>query len=144
MRGRNTNRGQLVRVRKARRTSDESRPRKHHRSHRSAREHDDEAAAARRPVKAIEYHAHRSVSPDPAIVHPNQLVVYRSRAELFMSFVTKGPESEKGCSINKALKRYHRERGDHGANKTEEEKELWKSLRLKRNERGEVVLLLGE
>ena len=69
--------------------------------------------------------------------------MYRSQAELFLSFVTKGPESESGCSINKALKRYHRERGEHGADKTEAEKELWKSLRLRRNERGEVVLLMG-
>ena len=144
MRGRNTNRGQLVRVRKVRRTSDESRPRKHHRTHRSGREHEEATERPRRPVKAIEYHPHhRSQSPGAAATN-SQMVVYRSRAEMFLSFVTKGPESGSGCSINKALKRYHRERGDHGADKTEEEKELWKSLRLKRNERGEVVLLLGD
>ena len=149
MRGRNANRGQLVRVRKVRRTSDESRPRKHHRAHRSSREHDEPPARPRRAVKAIEYH--RSLSPDGSTgaaaglpPPPQQLVVYRSRAEMFLSFVNKGPDSETGCSINKALKRYHRERGEHGADKTEEEKQLWKSLRLKRNEHGEVVLLLGD
>jgi cell growth-regulating nucleolar protein len=58
-----------------------------------------------------------------------------------MSFVTKGPESERGCSINKVLKRYHRDLQLNGReDKAEEEKELWKSLRLRRNERGEVVV----
>lgn len=72
------------------------------------------------------------------------------RSSLFLSFVTKGPDSEKGCSVNKALKRWHREiaaaAGDAGAEideKEVEEKELWKGLRLKRNERGEVVVFVG-
>jgi len=58
--------------------------------------------------------------------------------------VTKGPESETGCSMNKALKRYHREREEQnlGLGKAEEEKELWKSLRLKKNERGEIVVII--
>ena len=126
----------LMKIRKVRRTSDESRPRKHHRPHHYS--HDDHHAdRPKRTVKAIEY-------PSQIIEDPNQqLVLYRTRAELFMSFVTKGPESETGCSINKALKRYHRERGEQGLSlgKVEEEKELWKSLRLRRNERGEIVLL---
>lgn len=44
--------------------------------------------------------------------------------------------------MNKALKRYHRERREQGSAlpKAEEEKELWRSLRLKKNERGEVVV----
>ncbi|PHH65616.1 hypothetical protein CDD82_1657 [Ophiocordyceps australis] len=71
-----------------------------------------------------------------------QIVVYKPRADAFLSFVTKGPESERGCSMNKALKRYHRERqaADGGTAKTKEEKELWKDLRLRRNDRGEIVL----
>lgn len=70
------------------------------------------------------------------------LVVYKPRAEHFLSFVNKGPESARGCSLNKALKRYHRERSASGTslNKLMEEKELFKSLRMKRNERGEIVL----
>ncbi|KAK1755128.1 hypothetical protein QBC47DRAFT_402474 [Echria macrotheca] len=73
---------------------------------------------------------------------PGQLVVYKPRAEHFLSFVNKGPESERGCSINKALKRYHRERSESGESlsKLMEEKELWRSLRMKKNERGEIVL----
>jgi len=78
------------------------------------------------------------------------------RASLFLSLITKGPESERGCSINKVLKRYHRERdiraeGEHreGRDGRDSEgrdggggpsKELWKGLRLRRNSRGEVVL----
>ena len=135
-RGRAAN-GQLVKVRKVRRSSDESRPRKHHRSHKHKEPEDSERS--RRPMKAIEYH--RTTSPNAN--DGNQLVVYHRRAEMFLSFITKGPESEHGYSLNKALKRYHRERGEHGLGKQEEEKELFKSLRLKRNDRGEVVLLMG-
>ncbi len=135
----------LVKGRKAasssRRTSDESRPRKHHRSshHHSNGERDNSEHRPKRKLKAIEYH-HPMEQPNDS----KQLVVYRTRAELFLSFVTKGPESETGCSMNKALKRYHREREEQnlGLGKAEEEKELWKSLRLKKNERGEIVVLI--
>ena len=120
----------------SRRTSDESRPRKHHRSH---RHYGDDDASPKR------HHKTRLIEPAaPTDGGPSSLVKYdrAPRAELFLSFVTKGPESESGCSVNKALKRYHRERGEKGApSKHEEEKELWKSLRLKRNERGEVVVI---
>ncbi len=68
------------------------------------------------------------------------LVVYKPRADHFLSFVTKGPDSERGCSVNKALKRYHRERSESGSSKGLEEKELWKSLRMRKNDRGEIVL----
>ena len=132
-RGRATN-GQLVKVRKPRRASDESRPRKHQRSQKSTRDESKDR------LKAIEYHRHPSPNPDPM----NQLVVLKSRAEMFLSFITKGPESESGYSMNKALKRYHRERGERGMDKQEEEKELFKSLRLKKNDRGEIILMIGE
>ena len=125
----------LVSTRKAstsRRASDESRPRKKHSSHRHAH-HEDRP---KRKLKTIEYHGREKDSSR------QQLVVYRTRAELFRSLVTKGPESETGCSMNKALKRYHREREESGLGlgKVEEEKELWKALRLRRNERGEIVV----
>jgi cell growth-regulating nucleolar protein len=109
----------------------------------------------RKAVKAIEYRADsRSASPDgnaQLIVRPNAELVPAgtgtdARADLFMSFITKGPESERGMSMNKALKRYHRERQDsrdRSPSKGEEEKELWKNIRLKRNDRGEVVLFFS-
>ncbi|KAF2810178.1 uncharacterized protein BDZ99DRAFT_306882 [Mytilinidion resinicola] len=108
-----------------------------------------------KPMKAIEYSRADSESPAPE-VNGNGAVVLHSngnafpkdlgaRAELFMSFINKGPESERGCSVNKVLKRYHRERydrWDRELSKPDEEKELWKSLRLKRNDRGEIVLFV--
>lgn len=139
---RKTSSGALVRVRKAsssRRASDESnRPRKLHRSSKeNGHSHPD--SRTQQPVKRIEYQS----STTGRRQAQQQMVVYRTRAEMFLSFVNKGPESEKGCSINKALKRYHRERGELGLGlgKQEEEKELWKSLRVRRNERGEIVIL---
>jgi cell growth-regulating nucleolar protein len=97
---------------------------------------------AKRKQKQIEYQP-MDASGDEAtgndtalIIHPDKML---NHAEMFMSLVTKGPESEKGCSINKALKRYHRERGSKSA---EAEKDLWKILRMKRNDRGEVVLFV--
>lgn len=72
----------------------------------------------------------------------NQVAIFQPRAERFLSFVNKGPDSDKGVSLNKALKRYHRERSASGTSvsKLAEEKELWRSLRMRRNDRGEVVL----
>ncbi|EON65798.1 hypothetical protein W97_05037 [Coniosporium apollinis CBS 100218] len=143
------NRGrELVRVRRRRRQRSRSR----------SESRDSDRGSGARKLKAIEYYARRRESVDPDT--DQQLVRHRDahhdgyangyggdaqqRAERFLSFVTKGPESEKGVSINKALKRYHRERhdmGDDELSKAEEEKELWKMLRVRRNERGEVVLI---
>jgi cell growth-regulating nucleolar protein len=103
----------------------------------------------RKAVKAIEYNQSTSESPAPEnngqlIVRPKgEIATYSTdtRAGMFMSFIDKGPDSERGVSINKALKRYHRERNDKS--KADSEKELWKDLRLKRNDRGEIVLFLA-
>lgn len=137
--------------RASRRTSDRQRARQYSSSPSPAPEQ-------RKALKAIEYHRSGSQSPSPVGDRNNALIVRQNgelapvktaveaRAELFMSFITKGPESERGMSVNKALKRYHRERydradRDHG--KADEEKELWKNLRLKRNDRGEIVLFFS-
>ncbi|KAF2112469.1 hypothetical protein BDV96DRAFT_498046 [Lophiotrema nucula] len=113
-------------------------------------------ARERKSLKAIEYRPSGSHSPDPEngalIVRANGELApvkteVEARAELFMSFINKGPQSERGMSVNKALKRYHRERydrWDHELGKGDEEKELWKSLRLKRNDRGEIVLFFAQ
>ena len=148
-RGRKTSHSSaLVKIRKpssSRRTSEESRPRKHHRSHHHRDDDSHPHNATDRPkrhLKAIE-------APPPASTthqessSQQQLILYRTRAELFLSFVNKGPESETGMSVNKVLKRYHRERGEQGLGlgKCDEEKELWRTLRMRRNERGEVVVV---
>lgn len=71
---------------------------------------------------------------------PGTMVVFKPHADLFLSLIKKGPDSERGCSVNKALKRYHRERSGTGRAKSTEEKELFRSLRLRRNDQGEIVL----
>ena len=64
-------------------------------------------------------------------------------AEQLMALVP--VEEEKSMSMDKALKRYHRMRAEAGgAGKAVEEKELWKALRMKRNDRGEIVLFFAE
>lgn len=87
----------------------------------------------------IEY---RPQSKDGSAAGDGQVILYKPRADVFLSFVDKGPESDKGCSMNKMLKRFHREREATGSElgKSKEEKELWRSLRLRQNERGEIVL----
>ncbi|KAI7308093.1 hypothetical protein KC315_g13520, partial [Hortaea werneckii] len=144
--------------------SPSSSPEPHHhrsRTHGSSRHRDDH------------HHHHRPGSVQPST--SNQLTRHQpgsaagasgsgnDKAALFLSFITKGPESERGCSVNKALKRYHREQtsqqlritgggsgvggsgggGDEDAGELMDDKELWKSLRVRRNERGEVVLFVG-
>ena len=138
----------------------------HPHSHRSSRSHHnpkDNIPSTSRKLKAIEYRNHSPASSDSDNAsdsededyrsrNKSQLVKYDStsaalqqtRAEHFLGFVTKGPESEKGFSVNKCLKRWHRDgaTGRRGGRegKEDEEKELWRGLRLRRNERGEVVL----
>ncbi|KAI2467237.1 hypothetical protein F4781DRAFT_433633 [Annulohypoxylon bovei var. microspora] len=91
--------------------------------------------------KLIEYRP-KSKSGDEKEGESGQMILYKPRSDVFLSLCNKGPESERGCSVNKALKRYHRERSDSGTSlgKSVEEKELWRSLRMRRNERGEIVL----
>lgn len=98
--------------------------------------------ASKTKPKAIEYPSGRASSVQPT--SQNQVGHhFESKAEHFLSFINKGPDSERGLSINKALKRYHRERGmKTGEEKEEDDKELWKGLRLRRNSRGEVVLFI--
>ncbi|KAF1949360.1 hypothetical protein CC80DRAFT_429338 [Byssothecium circinans] len=149
----------LVKIRpKIKNRDDSAREGRKIREVRRRRQYSSSVSPARgsKPMKAIEYHPSRSHSPgadgnNQLIVRPNGDVVpvkteHEARAELFMSFVNKGPDSERGMSINKTLKRYHRERSDswdRGVSKADEEKELWKSIRLKRNDRGEIVLFFA-
>ncbi|KAG6016897.1 hypothetical protein E4U54_000201 [Claviceps lovelessii] len=94
--------------------------------------------------KLIEFRSHSKDGKADGI--DGQMVVFKPRAAAFLSFVNKGPESEKGCSMNKTLKRFHRERQASGSSmaKSKEEKELWRTLRMRRNERGEIILFTVE
>lgn len=73
---------------------------------------------------------------------PGTMVVFKPHADLFLGLIKKGPDSERGCSVHKALRRYHRERSKTGTalTKSTEEKDLFRSLRLRRNDQGEIVL----
>ena len=122
-------------------SEDRPRRKKHHRRHSTSPEH-----ASKSSRKMIEYKPMEVVLEQAGDRgRDGEMVVFQPRAELLLSFINKGPESERGVSMNKALKRYHRERNAEGVglSRAEEEKELWRSLRMKRNERGEIVLFLG-
>ncbi|KAM0554120.1 hypothetical protein ACHAPJ_006919 [Fusarium lateritium] len=98
----------------------------------------------KKPQQLIEYRPHsKDGKTDPS---EGQVVLYKPRADVFLSFVDKGPESEKGVSLNRVLKRFHREREATGSElgKGKEEKELWRSLRLRQNDQGEIVLFSVE
>ncbi|KKK14574.1 hypothetical protein ARAM_006315 [Aspergillus rambellii] len=114
-----------------------------------------------RRLKQLEY-PDRPFSPRD---EDGQMVVYRQEnipdelqrqmATHFLSLVTKGPESARGFSINKVLKRFHRDftdefDGDRGRGqgrsradrerRVDDEKDLFRTLRLKQNDRGEIVV----
>ncbi|KAJ5147477.1 hypothetical protein N7476_000996 [Penicillium atrosanguineum] len=78
----------------------------------------------------------------------------REMATHFLSLVSK--DSERGCSVHKALKKFHRDfldesdargrdqgrsRADH-ERREDDERDLWRSLRLRRNDRGEIVVFV--
>lgn len=121
-----------TKVSKKRKHSSERKEKKKKRTH-------HRRSSGEKAPKLIEY---RPQSGESTEGESGQMVLYRPRSDLFLSFCTKGPESERGCSMNKALKRFHRERDSSGDSlgKSSEEKELWRSLRLRRNDRGEIVL----
>ncbi|EGE06490.1 hypothetical protein TEQG_05490 [Trichophyton equinum CBS 127.97] len=146
-----------------------------------------------RKMKAIEYK--RSTDSDEGAAKRSktdnsQMVLYKNggvqpgndsefedslrfeKASVFLSLVNKGPDSERGCSVHKILKRYHRlespsrsgspeskdkdgkessrgsrrgrgrSRAEEKERKEEEEQQLWRTLRVKRNDNGEMVLFL--
>ena len=134
------------------------------RSSRSKKRHGDSSPDVSRESnekhstqKAIEYHphpraAHSSSDSDDerGRAHDHQMVVFGTEERLkrkcddFLAYITKGPDSSKGYSINKVLKRYHKDSDiTRDSEKREEEKDLWKGLRLKRNDRNEVVIFFA-
>lgn len=90
--------------------------------------------------RLIEYQPHSKDGKEQS--GDGQVILFKPCADVFLSFVNKGPESAKGCSMNKVLKRFHRQRQAMGSDlaKGVEEKELWRSLRVRENDRGEIVL----
>ncbi|KAI8948880.1 hypothetical protein F4801DRAFT_555004 [Xylaria longipes] len=115
-----------------------SKKRKHSSERKEKKRRTHRHSTPEKDPKLIEYRAKSGDEKDES----GALIVYRPRSDLFLSLCNKGPESDRGCSVNKALKRYHRERNASGTSlgKGVEEKELWRSLRMRRNDRGEIVL----
>lgn len=80
----------------------------------------------------------------------------RELAHHFLSLVAGSAGTERGFSVNKALKRFHRDlsdeydadRGRDGRSRADrerrldDEKDLWRALRLRRNDRGEIVVFI--
>lgn len=102
-------------------STDEERPRKH-----------------QKKTKAIEYNPSAGEEGTAVeVFRPN--VEPDALASMLLAFVE--TENDKGITVSKALKRYHRMRASEGGvSKAVEEKELWKALRMKKNDRGEIVL----
>ncbi|KAI1846723.1 hypothetical protein JX265_008973 [Neoarthrinium moseri] len=121
----------------ASKTTKVSKKRKHSSERKEKKKRTHKSDGEKAP-KLIEYRPQSADGKDGE----GQLVVFKPRSEVFLSMCTKGPDSERGYSMNKALKRYHRERSESSSSlgKSTEEKELWRSLRMRRNERGEIVL----
>lgn len=134
------------------------------RSSRSKKRHGDSSPDVSRErdgrhstQNAIEYHPHPRVAhsssdsdDERAKKDDHQMVVFgteerlRRKCDDFLAYITKGPDSSKGYSINKVLKRYHKDSDiTRDSEKRDEEKDLWKGLRLKRNDRGEVVIFFA-
>jgi cell growth-regulating nucleolar protein len=100
---------------------------------------------AKKQLKAIEYQPLNGNGEDKLKSTPTNAMVLHNkksvaRAEVFLSAAAKDTESERGCSLNKALKRYYRDNSSRKNSK--DEKELWKTLRLRKNDRGELVLFI--
>ncbi len=139
----------------------EKRERKKHKAHRHngtasgnirherRRGSDASPEAQRRKLKAIEYRKlsdSGTDSEDDKNKDPSQMVVFgaeekqRRRCNSFLSNIP-GTDSEKGYSIHKALKRWHKQSDvKSSTSKVEEEQELWRGLRLRKNDRGEIVV----
>ncbi|KAL1887789.1 hypothetical protein Cpir12675_006421, partial [Ceratocystis pirilliformis] len=97
-------------------------------------------------AKLIEYNKDLEKKSDKGTGGEGQMVLYNnSRAKSFLGIV-EDSENERGYSIHKALKRYHREfnKEKSSSNRVLEDKELFKMLRLRRNDRGEIVVFVPD
>ncbi|KAJ5951979.1 Zinc finger C2H2 LYAR-type [Penicillium vulpinum] len=145
--------------------------RKSKKSHRSRADDQDESRKSKRkssnptdgdrPSRRLKQIDERHGSVDSSSHGHHQVAVYkqsrppartgddlqRELAYHFLSLVPK--DSERGSSVNKALKRFHRELSteydaghDNGQRRADDEKDLFRALRLRRNDRGEIVVFI--
>ncbi|KXG47250.1 Zinc finger, C2H2, LYAR-type [Penicillium griseofulvum] len=141
--------------------------RKSKKSHRSRDDHDESRKSKRkssnptdgdRPSRRLKQIDERHGSVDSS--HGHQVTVYKQsrppartdedlQRELAYHFLSMIPnESERGFSVNKALKRFHRDLSneydghDDVQRRADDEKDLFRALRLRRNDRGEIVVFI--
>lgn len=112
----------------------------------SKKRHSSKRLEGAKERKLLAYNENDGDEKKRSVSGAGAMIRYDRRADLFFSEVNKGPDSERGCSVNKVLKRFHRARGASGdaLPKSLEEKELFKTLRMRRNDNGEIVLFCVE
>lgn len=151
----------------------EVRKKKSHRSRHVSDSHSDRKAKRKssnptdgdRPSRRQKQSDERRRSDSRSPHRERQVTVYRAskppargdeelQRELAMHFlnIVASRDSERGCSIHKALKRFHRQfeddrysdLGQDGGmdRRADDEKDLWRALRLRRNDRGEIVVFI--
>ncbi|KAF2663120.1 hypothetical protein BT63DRAFT_461638 [Microthyrium microscopicum] len=88
----------------------------------------------KKQLKALEYPDRNLVAEDmsKALVRIEHAPTTKS-VDMFLSCLVKGSETDEGVSVYKALKRWRRDGGSG-------EKELWKRLKIRANEHGDLVL----
>lgn len=120
--------------------------------HRSRRRGSDGSPdTGRRKPKAIEYHKQddSGSDSDEGKLRTGEVVVFgaaerqKKRCESFLANIPRVSEIEKGYSVHKALKRWHKQADHRGSEKNGAEEELWRGLRLRVNDRGETVVFFA-
>ncbi|KAL5614721.1 hypothetical protein BROUX41_004816 [Berkeleyomyces rouxiae] len=97
-------------------------------------------------AKLLEYNKEHDKKSDKNVANEGQIVLFNNSCARTFLGILEQTDNDHGYSMNKALKRYHREISkDKGKpQKALEDKELFKSLRLRRNDRGEIVLFVPD
>jgi cell growth-regulating nucleolar protein len=119
--------------------------------HRSRRRRSESPEAGRRKPKAIEYHRNDDSGSDSedGKARTGEVVVFgaadrqEKRCKSFLANIPRISESEKGYSVHKALKRWHKQADHRGSERNSEQDELWRGLRLRVNDRGETVIFFA-
>ena len=128
----------------------------------SRRRHSDESGSSSqgegtsRKLKAIEYRRHDESASDSESEtgratrktkgQNGDMVVFGAEQKTkraCQSFLANAPglDSDKGYSVHKMLKKWHKHNDvKSSSSKLDEERELWRNLRIKRNEKGEYII----
>jgi cell growth-regulating nucleolar protein len=85
-------------------------------------------------LKAIEYPSDSKPDDSMALVRISHAPTTKPVTS-FLNCLAKGTDSEEGVSVWKALKRWRRDGGKEGG-----EKELWKGIKIRMNDRGELII----